>query len=243
MGSAGPIAARDERPACPSVPAAREYVSVGAADPGGKDWADVSARVTLGDIVFADRKPFTSECEWVALVRSIAARDARALHSLYQRMHHLVFTVIVRIARDRQAAEELTLDVFHDVWRRAPAYDPAKGSVVGWVMNQARSRAIDRQRFEQRKKRVDGHPRLVGAEDDVTGPHQALELQERARLLRDALAALTPAERQAIELAFFRGLTHAETADGLDEPLGTVKSRIRSAIEKLRRTLGVEGEP
>src|SRR5439155_21144645 len=93
----------------------------------------------------------------------------------------------------------VTLDVFHDVWRRASAYDPAGGSVVGWIMNQARSRAIDRLRFEGRKKRVDAHacsPLTVTA---PSGPHEALDVSEQGRRLRRAVESLTPEERQAIE--------------------------------------------
>src|SRR5207245_2026594 len=83
------------------------------------------------------------EIEWIGLVQSIAGGDQRALHALYTQTHRIVFTLIVRITSNRETAEELTLDVFHDVWRRASTYDPANGSVVGWIMNQARSRAID----------------------------------------------------------------------------------------------------
>jgi RNA polymerase sigma-70 factor (ECF subfamily) len=102
----------------------------------------------LGDLLYADKsKPFVREEQWVGLVRSIAARDQVALHALYERMHRVVFTLIMRITNNRETAEELTLDVFHDVWRRAPQYDAAGGSVVGWIVNQARSRAIDRVRF------------------------------------------------------------------------------------------------
>jgi RNA polymerase sigma-70 factor (ECF subfamily) len=198
---------------------------------------------TLGDILFADRKPSTPETEWVALVRSIAARDARALQALYQRTHRIVFTLIMRITRNRQTTEELTLDVFHDVWRRASTYDAAQGSVVGWVMNQARSRAIDRLRFEQRKKRVGQPPHEAGTEDSATGPQESLEFEEQARQLRGALGALTPEERDAIEAAFFSGLTYAETAARLDQPLGTVKTRIRSGLDKLRHALAEETKP
>jgi RNA polymerase sigma factor (sigma-70 family) len=95
-----------------------------------------------------------SEGEWVEIVRSIASREPHALHALYQRAHRIVFTLIMRITNDGETAEEVTMDVFHDVWRRAATYDAAGGTVVGWIMNQARSRAIDRLRFEQRKKRV-----------------------------------------------------------------------------------------
>ena len=100
---------------------------------------------TLGDLLYANKgKARVSEKEWVRLVRSIAGGDQLALHELYTHTHRIVFTLIVRITRNRETAEELTLDVFHDVWRRAATYDPANGTVVGWIMNQARSRAIDR---------------------------------------------------------------------------------------------------
>jgi RNA polymerase sigma-70 factor (ECF subfamily) len=194
---------------------------------------------TLGDLLYSNRsKVRISEKEWLELVQSIAARDQLALHALYERTHRIVFTLIVRITGDRETAEELTLDVFHDVWRRAPAFDPAGGSVVGWIMNQARSRAIDRIRFEQRKKRNNNY-----ADDPVTvtaskDPHQAYELQEESRHLRKALEVLTPDERQVIETAFFSELTYQEVAQRLNQPLGTVKTRIRSGLDKLRQILG-----
>ena len=117
--------------------------------------------------------------EWVGLVKSIAAGDQRALHALYARTHRIVFTLIVRITNNRETAEELTLDVFHDVWRRASTYDAAGGSVLGWIMNQARSRAIDRLRFHQRKKRVN-----KDADDPLpmpltNDPREAFDLREQ----------------------------------------------------------------
>ena len=146
------------------------------------------AKGTLGDLLYADKaKGLVAEKEWVTLVHAIVAGDQGALHALYERTHRIVFTLILRITRNRETAEELTLDVFHDVWRRASKYDPAGGSVVGWIMNQARSRAIDRLRFEQRKKRVDPHPDERAARPCATGPHDALELGEQSRVLRDAL--------------------------------------------------------
>jgi len=95
-----------------------------------------------------------SEKDWVSLVRSIAGGDQGALRTIYEQTHRIVFTLMVRITKNRETAEEVTVDVFHDVWRRASTYDPSNGPVIGWIMNQARSRAIDRLRFEQRKKRV-----------------------------------------------------------------------------------------
>src|SRR5882762_8912782 len=108
---------------------------------------------TLGDVLYARSKAPVPEQDWAALVQLIAAGDQLALHALYERAHRMVFTLIKRIAANRETAEELTIDVFHDVWRRASQYDAANCTVLGWIMNQARSRAIDRLRFESRQKR------------------------------------------------------------------------------------------
>lgn len=193
---------------------------------------------TLGDLLYADpTKTPVSEADWVQLVRSIAAGEQRALHSLYERMHRVVFTMIVRITNDRETAEEVTLDVFHDVWQRAPLYDATGGSVVGWIMNQARSRAIDRLRFEQRKKRVPNAERPLPT-TEASDPQDVFDLKEQGRRLRDALTVLTPDERRAIETAFFSELTYQEVAERLDQPLGTIKTRVRSGLGKLRQALG-----
>ena len=195
---------------------------------------------TLGDVLYAKSKAPVSEEDWAMLVRSIAAGDQLALHALYERAHHIVFTLIVRITANRETAEELTIDVFHDIWRRASGYDAANGTVLGWIMNQARSRAIDRLRFESRKKRK--HGGVEQSDEVVADPHDVLELREQGEWLRAALVALTPDERQAIEATFFAGLTHAEAAARLNQPLGTIKTRIRSGLHKLRRALTTDAE-
>jgi RNA polymerase sigma-70 factor (ECF subfamily) len=194
---------------------------------------------TLGDVLYAKSKATVPEQTWAALVQSIAAGDQLALHELYEMAHRVVFTLIMRITANREIAEELTIDVFHDVWRRASRYDAANGTVLGWIMNQARSRAIDRLRFESRKKR--SHDGDVRPLDDVAAdPCDVVEMREQCESLRAALAALTPDERQAIEITFFGGLTYAEAAARLKEPLGTIKTRIRSGLHKLRHALTAE---
>lgn len=199
---------------------------------------DPPIKRTLGDVLYADEaKTRISEAEWVDLVRAVASRDQSALHSLYQRTHRIVFTLIVRIVMNRETAEEVTVDVFHDVWRKAASYDPANGSVVGWIMNQARSRAIDRLRFDQRKKRVNTYPDSLRPTTDIVDPQQAYLFEEQSRRLRDALEVLTSEERRAIETAFFSELTYEQTARNLNQPLGTVKTRIRSGLGKLRNAL------
>ena len=190
---------------------------------------------TLSDVIYHGAEtPPVSEKDWVGIVHAIAAGDQAALHALYQRSHRIVFTLIMRITNNRESAEEVTLDVFHEVWRRAEKYDPANGSVLGWILNQARSRAIDRVRFEQRKKRA---PAQTAEPAPAIDPDETLEVAEQRRRVETALMALTPHEREAIETAFFSELTYAEAAERLNRPLGTVKTRIRSGLGKLQRAL------
>jgi RNA polymerase sigma-70 factor, ECF subfamily len=200
-----------------------------------------SAPETLGDLLFADPgRKTVPEGEWAALVVAIGAGDQRALQALYDRSGRIVFTLIMRIVRSREAAEELTLDVFHDVWRRAANYDPANGSVLGWILNQARSRAIDRHRFERRRKRVNP---LANEQLEATAENsdELAVSSERSLALRNALELLTADERQAVKTAYFSDTTYAEAAALLDVPVGTIKTRIRSALRKLRRALAGNG--
>ena len=197
-------------------------------------------RATLGDVLYARPKALVPEEDWAALVRAIAAGDQLALHALYERAHHLVFTLTLRITANRETAEELTLDVFHDIWRHAARYDAANGTVLAWIMNQARSRAIDRLRFESRKKRSQDDGLALPEAAVAADPRDVLELQEQGKSLRVALAVLTPGERRAIEATYFAGLTHAEAAARLNQPLGTIKTRIRSGLHKLRHALAAE---
>ncbi|HYD49483.1 MAG TPA: sigma-70 family RNA polymerase sigma factor [Terriglobales bacterium] len=195
---------------------------------------------TLGALLYSGGELPTLELEWAGRVRAIGRGDEEALHALYQRTQRIVFTLALRITSSRETAEEVTVDVFHDVWRRAATYDPSSGgTVVGWIMNQTRSRAIDRIRFEQRKKRV-------APDADPTMPRHAggdpTDEQQRGEILRGAVAVLAQPERDVIEAAFFGGLTYAEVAARLDLPLGTVKTRIRAALEKLRCALGTRRE-
>jgi RNA polymerase sigma-70 factor, ECF subfamily len=193
---------------------------------------------TLGDLLFPDQaKCGLPESEWIRIVQSIGRGDQRALQTLYAHTHRLVFTLIMRITRDRLTAEELTLDVFHDVWRRAARYDATGGSVVGWIMNQARSRAIDRLRFERRKKRVNPHRADADVAPASEAPDDVWEPSERRQLLERALASLTDDERRAIETAYFSELTYRQAASDLNQPLGTLKTRIRSGLKKLRQAL------
>ncbi|HYG27438.1 MAG TPA: cupin domain-containing protein [Caulobacteraceae bacterium] len=177
---------------------------------------------TLGDVLYAQSEAPVAEDEWALLVQSIAEGDELALHALYERAHRIVFTLIVRITGSREAAEELTIDVFEDVWRGAAGYDGAKRTVLAWIMDQAQSRALAR----------------AGAAD----PPDPRPLRKQARSLRAALPELSPYERQAIETTYFAGLTHAEAAARLYQPAGAIMTRIRSGLHKLGAALTPRGD-
>jgi len=186
--------------------------------------------LTLGDVLYAGSKVISPEEEWASLVRSTAAGDQNALHALYERSHRIVFTLLVRITANRETAEELTIQVFHDIWRRAQNYNPASGTVLGWIMNQARSRAIENLRSANAKKRGEEGTLKPDARD-------VLELSEQREALGAALKMLTEDERLAIEKTFFSGVTYAEAAVLLNQPPGMIKARIRSGLHKLRHGL------
>lgn len=198
---------------------------------------------TLGKLLYADTgRRRTPEADWTALVRAMASGDTRALDLLFQRTHRLVFTLALRITGSRELAEEITVDVFHDIWRRSAAYRD-EGSVVGWIMNQARSRAIDRVRFETHAKRTmpAGHDIAEAAPEPLADP---IDARNRSQQLRRAVAVLAEGERRAIEVAYFADMSHAEAAVHLGEPVGTVKTRIRTGLQKLRRMMDADrGRP
>jgi RNA polymerase sigma-70 factor (ECF subfamily) len=193
---------------------------------------------TLGAVLYASPpKAFVSEAEWVALVRSVAEGDQSALHALYDRAHRAVFTFVMRITADVESAEDVTLEVFHGVWRRASRYRAADGTVLGWIMNQAHSRAMERRRFDDRQNRVGSD---AGDPFSATGPARSdglIAFKQQSQTLGNALIVLTPDERTAIEAAFFSELTFAEVAARLNEPLGTIKTRVQSGLHKLREAL------
>jgi len=170
------------------------------------------------------------------LMAALRARDERALARLYDRYGNAVYGLALRVTGDAGAAEEISLDTFWQVWQQAERYDGAQGSVRNWLFTMARSRAIDRVRARAARKRtiVDDPTE----ETAVRRPEEAAELIERRALVRAAMTGLSADQRAALALAYYEGLSHAQIAERLQEPLGTVKTRIRQAMIALRRTLG-----
>ncbi len=179
-----------------------------------------------------------SEQDERALVAAIARREADALERLYERYRMVVFHLAFKILNNRESAEEVVLEVFWQVWREAERYDVHRGSIGAWLATLARSRAIDALRARRNKSSAEDNVEKVNlAADPVDEPEARVSLAQRAELVRSALDSLPMEQRTALELSFFRGLSHIEIAEQLQEPLGTVKTRIRSAMLRLRERL------
>jgi RNA polymerase sigma-70 factor (ECF subfamily) len=182
----------------------------------------------------------------LALMSAIAAGDPSALRDLYDRHAGQVLALCLRILRDRAEAEEALGDVFLELWEKAERFRESRGAPLSYLMTVARSRAIDRLRRRQRTGVfVDSHPSLEAVAPAAqaaadAGPYLDLAASEQKAKIRRALAGLSAAERRAVELSFFDGLSHGEIAKTLQEPLGTVKSRIRQGLLRLRDALGDE---
>jgi RNA polymerase sigma-70 factor (ECF subfamily) len=185
----------------------------------------------------------TYEQEWGRLIAQTAQGDQAALSTLYDRTSPQVYGLALKILGDREAAEEVTLDVYTQVWRQAHTYDESRGTPGAWLMILARTRAIDRFRagYAERGK-LDSLDVATLFVSDGLNPEQETSEQERRRLVRQALSNLSVEQREAIALAYFRGLSQSEIAAKLQLPLGTVKTRVRLGMMKLRELLAPHEE-
>jgi RNA polymerase sigma-70 factor (ECF subfamily) len=187
-----------------------------------------------------DARPADAE-----LLALIAQARPEALAALYDRYRRLVFSVALAVVGDKAAAEEITLDVFVRVWRSAGSYRPGQARVSTWLIRIARNHAIDT--WRRRKARPGdfhpGWPQALPAGALPADPQELVEASLRQARVRAALGQLAYDQRQALELAYFRGYTHRQIAHALRQPLGTVKTRIRLALLKLRDLLRDEQAP
>lgn len=174
-----------------------------------------------------------------ALLKRSARGDEAAFAELYDATASRVHGLVVRVVRDRAQADEVTQEVFLEVWRQSSRYDAQRGSALAWLMTIAHRKAVDRVRSAEAATRRDVtyEQRNQVPAHDVTAEaaHASLE----ARRVRAALAHLTDVQREAIELAYFGGYTHTEVAALLDLPVGTAKTRIRDGLIRLRDSIGV----
>jgi RNA polymerase sigma-70 factor, ECF subfamily len=168
----------------------------------------------------------------------MARGDQDALAEIYDRHGRLVYSLAFRILRDQSDAEDVVQDVFSQAWRQASRYDASRGSVLGWLLTLTRSRAIDRLRGRRSRPEPSTDESALNSIPDPAAPADVLAASAaQATHLRAALDGLTVLQRVAIELAFYEGLTHSEIAERLELPLGTVKTRIRQGLLKLRDRL------
>lgn len=186
---------------------------------------------------------FSSTTTDAQLVASLIGGDERALGDLYDRHAALAYGLALSLMKDPAEAEEVVADAFSQIWRTADSFDLERGSFVAWLATITRSRGLDRLRSTQRGSRLLDSAASTGDDGfalplhSPAAPDHQIEQAETALIVRKSLAELPDAQRQVLELAYFSGLSQTEIAERLQEPLGTVKSRIRTGMEKLRQML------
>jgi RNA polymerase sigma-70 factor (ECF subfamily) len=192
----------------------------------------------LGPAALPLPKVAQNEERWRAHLDGIRLGNSESLARLYDETCGILYGLALRVLNDPADAEEVILDVYQQVWKSTHTFDASRGSVWGWLTVLTRSRAIDKLR-RRGARRTRELPLESGWEAPCVSPmpdSESIFAQER-KLVRQALGTLAPEQREAIELAFFRGLTHVEVADALNTPLGTIKTRIRIGMRKLREEL------
>jgi RNA polymerase sigma-70 factor (ECF subfamily) len=188
-------------------------------------------------------EPISAEQSLASLMKSIADGDQTALAALYDKSSRLLYGLIMRVLGETTSAEEVLLDVYKLVWDKAHTFDESRGNALAWMTTIARRRAIDRLRAI--KPELQFAVPVEEIEDrasDLESPEEAAFISERRKLVRKALDSLPLDQREAIEMAFYSGLSHSQIALRLRQPLGTVKTRIRLAMIKLRDALNPAAE-
>jgi RNA polymerase sigma-70 factor (ECF subfamily) len=178
--------------------------------------------------------------QWLDLLRRIQAQDQQALGLLYDQLAPLVHTLILRILGDPTDAEDVLLETFWQIWHGAASYDPLRGTVEGWVITLARSRALDHLRANKRHVlTATALPSMQSScqPSPATTPEDCMLQDERARAVSVALATLPAEQRLVLELAYYHGLSQTEMAQRLAQPLGTIKTRVRAGLQRLRQVL------
>ena len=188
----------------------------------------------------------TSHYDDAALLRLVAQSNHEALAALYDRYSRLVYSLALQVIGDSAAAEEITQDVFTSVWQKAASYRVEQSKVSTWLSSITRHRAIDVLRW--RSVRAEGHSEPWAEIEDGELPHpssthEQAELSILQQQVRRAVASLPEEQQKALALAYFKGYSHSEIAKALNEPLGTVKTRIRTAMQKIRQLLEDEINP
>ncbi len=171
------------------------------------------------------------------LIHKLAEGDQQAMSALYDATNRLVYGLTLRILCDASLAEEVMLDVYMQVWRQASAYDEKRGGPLAWLTTMARSRAIDRLRSGKQRQQREEPLEEAGNPSTPAGIEEEVAASEMRQRVQAALDLLSPEQREVIELAYYAGMSHSEIAAKLGQPLGTVKTRTRLGMIKLREAL------
>jgi RNA polymerase sigma-70 factor, ECF subfamily len=178
-----------------------------------------------------------------ALVQRIVEQDVRALETLYVRYSRPVFSLALKILGDREIVEEVVQEVFLRLWTRAASFDPQRGKLLSWLLTITHHRAIDELRRRRSQPEIDGlQEQLAAIEEPASDPSESYSQIENREVVQRALAQLPEAQRKPIQMAYYAGLTQVEIARTLDEPLGTIKTRMRLGMQKLRVLLVDQSE-
>lgn len=177
-----------------------------------------------------------------ALVRLLVEQDTRALETLYARYSRPAFSLALKILGDREIVEEVVQEVFLRLWTRASGFDPQRGKLLSWLLTITHHRAIDELRRRRSQPETDGlQEQLASVEEPASDPSESYGLIENRETVQQALIQLPEAQRRPIEMAYYGGLTQVEIAQVLGEPLGTIKTRMRLGMQKLRVLLADQG--
>lgn len=177
------------------------------------------------------------EADLRALVERMARHDEAAAGEFYDRTNRLIYSLTLRMLGQPEDAEEATLDAYTKAWKIAATYDGARGSVTAWLVIIARSIAIDRIRARRSQPKPVATPDFAEQPSADADPEETASTQQERLRVRKALESLPPEQRRALELAYFSGLSHTELAEALGAPLGTVKTRVRLGMKRLRELL------
>ena len=195
-------------------------------------------RISPGPVAAGQDLPSTEAEELVDLLARSSRGDEEAFSRLYDRLAGFLYGIVRKVVRDPTQSQEVAQEVFLEIWRLAPHFDRTKGSVKTWAAVIAHRRAVDRVRSEQStKNREDRESRLTPIAADVVADEVAGRFERDQ--VRGALAVLSAVQRQAVELAYYGGYTYREVAVLLETPEGTIKTRIRDGLIRLRQELGV----
>lgn len=180
------------------------------------------------------------------MLQGVANGDRECFRQLHDRYENLLFATILKVLNDREDAEEVLQETFFNLWKKAHLFQDLRGRPVTWLASMARNRAIDRLRAKQRHSRtrhaLERERAVVPTQNDSVNGRKAAERRDHCRMVRSAVIELSDIQREAIEMAYFQGMSQKEIAAELGEPLGTVKARIRRGVSRLREIMDSDAQ-